>query len=87
MAADLAPAPSTVWPAGVNVQEGRSPLSVSSQELGESGGGGLPRPPDELGAIAEARPAALPLVGIEAEAGAIAEGDRFHIGVGVLRPW
>uniref|UniRef100_A0A0E0QYF4 Uncharacterized protein n=1 Tax=Oryza rufipogon TaxID=4529 RepID=A0A0E0QYF4_ORYRU len=102
MAADLAPAPSTVWPVGVcerfssypflslylfshdgdgrrcgeegqqagargrgrrrhrarpaipifsprNVQEGRSPLLVNSQELGESGGGGgLPRPPDEL---------------------------------------
>uniref|UniRef100_A0A0E0B9T5 Uncharacterized protein n=1 Tax=Oryza glumipatula TaxID=40148 RepID=A0A0E0B9T5_9ORYZ len=68
-----------------NAQEGRLPLSVNSQELGESGGGGLPRPPDELSAIAEARPAALPLVGIEAEAGAIAGGDRFHIGVGVQR--
>nr|BAD46091.1 hypothetical protein [Oryza sativa Japonica Group] len=63
-----------------NAQEGWSPLSVSFQELGESGGGGLPRPPDELGAIAEARHAALPLVGIEAEVGAIAGGDRFHIG-------
>uniref|UniRef100_A0A0E0IRI2 Uncharacterized protein n=1 Tax=Oryza nivara TaxID=4536 RepID=A0A0E0IRI2_ORYNI len=70
-----------------NAQEGRSPLLVNSQELGESGGGGLPRPPDELSAIAEARPAALSLVGIEAEVGAIAGGDRFHIGVGVQRPW
>uniref|UniRef100_A0A0E0A0Q6 Probable zinc-ribbon domain-containing protein n=1 Tax=Oryza glumipatula TaxID=40148 RepID=A0A0E0A0Q6_9ORYZ len=42
-----------------NAQEGRpwqSPSPVSSQELGASGGGGgLPRPPDEPGAVAAAR--------------------------------